>query len=344
MFYADIHKREFTNNINQYKYFREENSAFLEFFKVFPKLPSNYEIEFITKWDFASFNLHKISYYIEPQLKVYSYLLIPKDLKNKASGILALHQHNDEYKTGKSETIGLVKNPQYTKLEPIEPDPSYKTPESRKQFAYAKELCERGFVVLAPDFIGFENYRDTEWGLNGYYNDPQFLRGYEEMLSSKYLLYGSFLLIKHLHDMYVAATILSSLSEVDFSKIGVIGHSLGGEIATVLTAFDARIKAAVSSCGTICYQHFIESNRMETAEIIIPKFIQKNKDFDFFLDMVSPCPFLATNGEKDKTVQGERLLKKKRENFEVLWFNEGHSFPDEIREKAYSFLRKNLRE
>ena len=342
MYFADVQKREFTPNIRQYNQFRNKNNAFLEFFRIFPVLPPNNKVEFIDKWDFKNFYLHKISYYVEPKLKVYSYLLIPKNLKNKIPGILAMHQHNDEYKAGKSETIGLVKDPQYTKLESVKPSLSHKTPQSKKQFAYAKELCEKGFVVLAPDFIGFEEYRDRDWDLKNYYDEPQFLRGYEEMLSSKYLLHGSFLMTKHLHDMYVAISVLSSINEVDSNNIGVIGHSLGGEITAILTAFDQRIKAGVSSCGTICYQDFMNSNRMETAEVIIPKFREKNKDFNFFLDMIEPTPFLATNGTKDITVQGKRLLKKKRKNFEVIFFSGGHGFPDNIREKAYAFLKKNL--
>lgn len=342
MFYSDIQKRDFTDKIKQYKYFRKENIGFLEFFKIFPLLPKNNNIKFLRKWDFDKFFLHKICYNVEPNLFVNSYLLIPKNLNKKSPGILALHEHNDEYKAGKSEVIGMVRNPEYTKLESVEPNKNHKTPDSKKQFAYAKELCEIGFIVLAPDFIGFEEYRDIEWELSDYYNEPYFLRGYEEMIASKFLLHGSSLIIKHLHDMYVAITILSSLKEVDKKKIGVIGHSLGGEIATILTAFDSRIKAGVSSCGTVSYEHFEKSNRMETAEVIIPGFRKEKKDFDFFLDMIQPTPYLATNGLKDTAVQMKKLLEKRRKNFRVLFFKGGHSFPEDIRLKAYSFLEENL--
>ena len=102
MFYADIQKRDFTNRIKQYKYFRKENISFLEFFKIFPLLPKNNNIKFLRKWDFDKFFLHKICYNVEPDLFVNSYLLIPKNLNKKSPGILALHEHNDEYKAGKS--------------------------------------------------------------------------------------------------------------------------------------------------------------------------------------------------------------------------------------------------
>ncbi|MFX0065722.1 MAG: alpha/beta hydrolase family protein [Candidatus Hermodarchaeota archaeon] len=295
-------------------------------------------MKFIEEWDFSSFMLHKLSYLVEPKLFVVAYLLIPKILNKPTPGILALHQHNDEYKAGKSEVVGLVKNPQYMKLEAVVPNKNHQTPTSRKQFAYAKDLCERGFIVLAPDFIGFEDYRDKD----EYYEDPGFVRGYEELISGKYLLYGSCLMAKHVHDMYVALSVLSSIQGVDPDKLGVIGHSLGGEVATLLTAFDTRIKAGVSSCGTLSYEDFERRNRMETAETIIPNFRANGLEFDFFLDLIPPTPFCATNGLEDATLQGKKLLEKDRKNFEVILFQGGHCFPQAVREAAYEFLRQKL--
>jgi len=345
MFYADVQKRALTSNHSQYRFFRKENEQIFEYFRRFPILPRTQKISFTSKWDFRKFLLHKISYFVEPQLKVSAYLLMPKQKNKKVPGILALHEHNDEYKAGKSEVVGLVKNPRYTKLEAVYPDPAHRTPSSKKQFAYGRDLCEKGFIVLAPDFIGFEEYRDN-FGpkLNEYYEDPRFLRGYEEMLSEKYLLYGSFLMAKHIHDLYVAVSVLSSIIHVNSAKIGVIGHSLGGEMASIITSFDKRIKAGVSSCGTFSYEDFENSKRMETANTIISNFRFDNKDFDFFLDMVPPTPFLSTNGSKDMWFgsRARTLLTKKRKNFEVVYHEGGHEFPSDVRNKAYSFLQKNL--
>jgi pimeloyl-ACP methyl ester carboxylesterase len=339
MKYANIQNRELTSNSEQYSFFRNENKDILRYLRKFPKLPESYDVRFLEKWDLNKCKLLKISYLVEPLLSVCSYLLLPKTLNDKKRpGILALHQHNDEYQAGKSEVIGLVKNPQYTKLEAVLPNKSHQTPNSRNQFAYGRELCERGFIVLAPDFIGFEDYREKD----DYYQDRRFLRGYEEMLSAKYLNYGSCLMAKHIHDMYVALSVLSSIKGANSSKLGVIGHSLGGEVATLLSAFDSRVKAGVSSCATISYEDIETRNRMETAETIIPNFRANGLDFDFFLDMIPPTPFLATNGQEDATVQGQILLERNRRNFEVISFLGKHSFPQEVREAAYGFFRKVL--
>lgn len=334
MEYGAVQNRAFTEDVSQYQQHRRENALLFKYLKKFPLVPESPNVKYVDSWDFHSFDLHKIQYCVEPDLSVFAYLLVPKNLNTNTPGILALHEHNDEYNTGKSETIGLVQNPEYTKLEAVPPDPTHEPPESHKQFAYARELCEQGLIVLAPDFIGFEEYREV----NDYYNEPGFLRGYEEMLSSKYLLYGSCLLAKHLHDLYVAVSVLVSIDQVDSNRIGVIGHSLGGEMASLLTAFDSRIKAGAASCGFVSYDAFEKSGRMESPEAIIPNFRADGLDFDFFLNMIPPTPFLLTHDARDTA----KFPNYTWGHLNVFEHDSGHAFPDSARKRAYTFLRDNL--
>jgi cephalosporin-C deacetylase-like acetyl esterase len=46
-----------------------------------------------------------------------------------------------------------------------------------------------------------------------------------------------------------AVTLLGQLPEVDATRIGARGHSMGGKLTTDLAGIDSRIKAAVPSCG-----------------------------------------------------------------------------------------------
>lgn len=339
MYYIDVQDRKLTSNLGQYKHFREENDEIVEYLGLFPRVPENLDVKTLDRWDFDDFTLKKISYKVEPEVEIRAYLLIPKGAKSERPGILAFHQHNDEYRAGKSETVGLVKNPEYTKLEAVAPDSEYQPPESRRQFAYAKDLAKRGFVVLAPDFISFEEYRDED----EYYEQDKFLRLYEQTLSEKYILYGSCLLAKHVHDAYIATSVLSSLENVDSNAIGVIGHSLGGNIATMSSLFDKRIKAGVSNCGIVSYEDFEESRRAETADTILPGFRKNGKDYDFFLDKIPPTHFLATVGKEDMRSGTKKVLQGDRNNFEKIIFDAGHEFPKGVREEAYSFLDEKLK-
>ncbi|MFW9851103.1 MAG: acetylxylan esterase, partial [Candidatus Thorarchaeota archaeon] len=331
MKFGAVQDRILIEDTSQYTYKRSKSSELFNYMKRFPLLPSHFMPDYVECWDFDSFNLHKIRYETEPNLPVFAYLLVPRDETELVKpGILALHQHNDEFKAGKSETIGLVKNIEYTKTEAVAPNPKYRGPEGKMQFAYARELCERGYIVLAPDLIGFEEYRD----IDEYYDEPGFIRGFEEMISAKYILYGTCLMAKHLHDLYVAVSVLASIKGVDSDRIAVIGHSLGGLMAIVLAAFDQRIKTGSSSCGVLSYNHYEQSNRMESAETMIPNLRLDGKDSDFFLDMIHPTPFHLSHDAREN----EYLPLSKNDNFQIYTHNMGHSFPDDARMDAYEFL------
>ena len=195
-------------------------------------------------------------------------------------------------------------------------------------------------MVLAPDFLSFEAYRDSGSRDDpDYYQvpDTQFLRGFEQMVSQKYLLYGSTLAAKHLHDTVVEISVLTSRQEVAGEGIGVIGHSMGGLFTSLLAAFDDRVLAGVSSCGTFSYDRYEWSNRMETADTILPGFRADGHDLDYVLDAIPPTPFFATYGS-DETNTGEELLDGDRKNFTSVRFEGGHGFPSTVREQAYDFL------
>ena len=69
--------------------------------------------------------------------QVSAFLLLPEKLNNNPA-VLINHQHNREHHLGKSEVCGLAGDPLQ---------------------AFGVELVKRGYVVLAPDSICFEQRR-----------------------------------------------------------------------------------------------------------------------------------------------------------------------------------------
>src|SRR5581483_6177021 len=53
-----------------------------------------------------------------------------------------------------------------------------------------------------------------------------------------------------------AVDLLQSLPEVDASRIGAIGHSLGGHNSIFLAVFDDRVKCVVSCCGFCSFPRY----------------------------------------------------------------------------------------
>jgi hypothetical protein len=85
--------------------------------------------------DCGSYVRETIEYAVEADEPIKCFVLVPKHIDRTVPAIFAHHQHASQFHLGKSEVVGL------------EGDPNQ---------AYASELAERGYVVIAPDALGFE--------------------------------------------------------------------------------------------------------------------------------------------------------------------------------------------
>lgn len=134
------------------------------------------------------------------------------------SNVIALHQHAGSFALGKSEAAGLSGD---------------------RMLAYGPRLCERGARVLIPDLLGFEE-RQRTWS-----PDPAADESLDALLR---ISNGSSLQSKQTSDI---ATITTWMIESfgDNQGIGVIGHSLGGQVALFNLAVDPRLTNGVVSCG-----------------------------------------------------------------------------------------------
>src|SRR5215469_7436645 len=147
--------------------------------------------------DCGSYVRETIEYAVETDERVKSFLLVPKHVNRGVPAIFAHHQHAGQFHLGKSEVVGL---------------------KGDANQAYASELAERGYVVIAPDALAFE---ERNW------SNPSGYAEYYELATR--LVRGRTLLSKCLHDVSVALDYLVARPEVDPLRIGFIGHSYGGK-------------------------------------------------------------------------------------------------------------------
>lgn len=155
--------------------------------------------------DRGSHTLETVEYSVEVGERVLAYLLLPRGMKGRLPAIVASHQHNGEYWLGKSEPAGLSRNAMYH---------------------YGLDLCLRGYVVLCPDHLCFEDRRPPEYRRMA--NDALQHGNYERFEFTARVLRGSTLQAKYLSDLTRAVDLLQSMEFVDGERIGAIGHSLGG--------------------------------------------------------------------------------------------------------------------
>ena len=298
-----------------------------------PEKPDNPDVRVLEVHELGTHVRKLIEYSVEPGERITAWLLIPMGMEGTRPAIVACHQHAGEYYLGKSEPAGLTRNTMYH---------------------YGLDLCLRGYVVLCPDHLGFEDRRPKEFlrRENGALEDAQ----YERFLLCQYITNGSTLQAKYLSDLTVAVDVLESLPVVDANRIGAIGHSLGGQETLWLTWFDHRIKAAVSSCGFGQIQSILRDHVAHNLAMFTFDFLNQAGDVHALVKGIAPRAFLMTNGTEDHLFPMDGvydIIEKAEtqyaemgvpERFKAVVFQGEHSFPKELREDAYQFLDRFLKE
>ncbi len=204
-----------------------------------------------------------------------AYLLIP-DGAGPFPAALVLHQHNSEWHLGKSEVCGLAGDPLQ---------------------AFGPALAKAGFVVLAPDSICFEDRRRNAQGLLPAADpDADWLQHYNEMAYR--LLRGDLLMRKVLADTATAFALLHHHPRVDPRRIGVVGHSYGGNTVLFYAALEPRVRFACSSGAACSYQNkMAEGTGIEMAEVI-PAFVERY-DIADLVKCTAPRRLLIVSASED---------------------------------------------
>lgn len=276
--------------------------------------------------DCGSYIRRLITYASEPGARVPAYLLVPKAAlgsKKRFPAVLALHPTDPEY--GHRVIVEQLRV-------------HYR--------AYARDLAERGYVVLAPPYPLMANYQPDLKAL-----------GY---------LSGT---MKAIWDNMRGLDYLESLPFVRKGKFGAIGRSLGGHNAIYTAVFDSRIKAVVLSCGFDSYVDYYDGDpanwqpgRGWCQDRYMPKLAGYRGrlaeipfDFHELIAALAPRPVFinAPLGDAnfkwrsvDQVVEAAAQIYRLYgvpQNLRVEHPDCAHDFPPAIRDQAYRFLDECLR-
>lgn len=282
--------------------------------------------------DMGTHTLQTVRYDVEPGERITAYLLIPAGTKGRLPGIIACHQHGGEFWLGKSEPAGLSANAMYH---------------------FGLDMCLRGYAVLCPDHLCFEDRRPPEFIRKE--NDSLEGRNYERFEFTKRVFEGSTLQAKYISDLMRGVDALLELGCVYPDRIGAVGHSLGGQEALWLMWADGRIKAAAASCGFSQIRAILRDGINHNFALYGFGLLNYADVGDIVSD-IAPRPFFMSNGAQDRIfpVDGVReiaRMAKERysaagapENFRSVVFEGGHSFPVEVKAEAYGFLDKFIKQ
>jgi dienelactone hydrolase len=212
--------------------------------------------------------------------------------------------------------------------------------------ALAKELAERGYVVIAPDYPSMGDAKDYDFAKDRYQSGT----------------------MKGIFNHIRSVDLLEARQDVDPERIGVIGHSLGGHNAMFVAAFDPRLKVIVSSCGWTLMDYYDIGEQAAKRyggrlgpwaqdrymPLLRDEFeLDAEKipfDFDEVIAALAPRPFFSNSPLNDGNfnVEGVREgiasasevyeLFDAEANLQVHYPDAAHDFPPEIRLRAYRFV------
>jgi dienelactone hydrolase len=215
----------------------------------------------------------RISYASEEGDEIPAYLLQPEG-DGPFAAVLVHHQHASQRHFGKSEVCGLVGNPLQ---------------------AFGPALARRGIVVLAPDSICFEDRRKNRTGTEPD-EEADIAQHFNEMCYR--LLRGDTLMRKVLCDSAQGISLLQSIPQVNSERLGILGHSYGGNTVLFHGALDERIRFACSS-GAVCSYRYKMANQVgiEMAEAI-PGFVTRF-DIPDLVACFASCRLLVVSATDD---------------------------------------------
>ena len=157
-------------------------------------------------------------------------------------------------------------------------------------------MAQRGFVVLSPDSICFEERRKNGQGIVPLPDEDDFLQHYNEMCDR--ILKGENLMKKVLIDAMNCITLLSQLAFVNSNNVGTLGHSYGGNTVLFLSALDERIAFSCASGSGATYKNRIQSNAGIEMSSVIPGFY-KEYDIDDVVCCIAPRHLLIVSADDD---------------------------------------------
>jgi len=194
-------------------------------------------------------------------------LLVPDKLQKPAPGLLFIHWHGGMYDLGKEQLLVGDK----------------------AQPAYAPVCAEKGLVTLAIDSWCFGERKHEADGHTG-----------EEDAFKLMLWRGRVLWGMMMFDELRALDYLASRPEVDPTRLGVTGMSMGSTKAWWLAALDPRVRLSADVCCLTDYEELIRTQNLKGHGIYyyVPSLLKHFETTDIN-ELIVPRPRLSVNGRKD---------------------------------------------
>lgn len=237
--------------------------------------------------------------------RVRSYLLVP-DAPGPHPGLVLLHDHGARFDIGKEKLVRPVEGAAPW----VKASARQWVQEGFDGVYLADSLASLGYVVLVPDAL-YWGSRSTALCRQWSRMQQGFLprEGIKDVKKAVYegqrAVYDSLArrgvvwAEQTLNEDAAAARLLASLPQVDASRIGCFGWSMGAHRAWLLAAFCPEIKAGAALCWMTLKSTQAQPPTASDYSMTIP-LLRDRYDFPEIARWLRPKPFFFLNGRSDK--------------------------------------------
>ncbi len=206
----------------------------------------------------------------------------------------------------------------------------------------ARPLAKRGYAAAAID-AQYHGERRQE-GRNMYSTDAN------ETVSA---------FVQSVVDVRRLIDHLEVRDDVDGSRIGLVGGSMGGLLGAIATGIEERIDVPVLIVAGGNMRIMVGESQLSRVEEIRAEFERTGRRVEEeaeklrcidpinFVHLISPRPLLMINGLHDDIVpvaSNRALYAQAREPKKIVWYDTGHDVPsDEAARKAFFWFEKHLK-
>ena len=292
-----------------------------------------------------SYSIAKLEFSISKYSRAKSYLFVPNG-EGPFPTVVLFHDHGASFDIGKEKMC----DPSYLSL-------PQKTDSVARDWCHrcyddqyvANFLAEHGYVVFVTDALMWGDRR-AEGGTD---YDVQ------QALSANLLQMGTSLGATIAWDDIHTIDFVSTLPQVDKSRIAVMGFSMGSFRAWISAAASPKVAACVAVCwmNTTDQLMTLENNQNKGGSaycMLIPGLVRK-MDYADVASLIAPRPVLFMNGANDKLFPVNGVTRAyqimddawtaagAKNNFESFISNGPHFFSKEMQQKALDFFDKHLK-
>jgi dienelactone hydrolase len=313
--------------------------------------------EVVERKDCGDYFQEKIYFNTTPDLRVPACVLIPKNARLPAPGIVALHDHGAFYFWGREKLIEQ------------DTEPSSLTAFKRQYYdgvSTASALARQGYVVIVIDmFYWGERRLVLDGDPAGWQERPPTITpervakfnqraGQSESLVGRSIYAAGFTWPGVIFwDDLRTVDYLVTRPEVDPRRIGCVGLSVGGFRSCHLAALDDRIKAAVVVGWMTSFPHQLQKHVVNTIghTMLVPGLYQQ-LDYPDIAALAMPAALLVINGSKDTLFAPEGVSAAFAkltacyqkagvpEKLRLRLYDTPHEFNREMQAEAWEWLRR----